>query len=352
MQFPLIKVLLFDYIIYIGQMYLYLLCRNKYVICCINDMVSQKKWKGKKKIMENRTEPVSIETMTYKDPRRNIIEIFHNSSHHLSAPLFLLYAGQEQCLPSHHFGPAMRGHYLLHFITRGKGRFRVNNQTYELSTGHVFLIKPGESTYYIADHEQPWNYIWFAFDGTESENILKNCGLWEGVPYRRYTPDDSLFLYLDELIKSMQNTAYNDYSLLGYLYLIFGYLATNKNDSALSAKNDYLNSALLYIHNHYSENISVQDISDHIGIDRTYLYRLFMKELSLSPKQYLTQYRLKAASDLLYTTQLPISEIAACCGFSDTSSFGKFFRGFTGFTPRQYRNIDGRDTLSWKPAVP
>ncbi len=302
--------------------------------------------------METKTNNITIENMTYKDPRRNIIEIFHNSSHHLSAPLFLLYAGQEQCLPSHHFGPAMRGHYLLHFITKGRGRFRVNNHTYELSADHVFLIKPGESTYYIADHEQPWNYIWFAFDGTESENILKNCGLWDGVPPRRFIPDDSLFMYLDELIRGMQNVDYSDYKLLGYLYLIFGYLTNNKSDGATASKNDYLNSALLYIHNHYTENISVQDIADHVGIDRTYLYRLFMKELTLSPKQYLTQYRLKTASDFLYTTQLSISEIAACCGFSDTSSFGKFFRDFTGFTPRQYRNMDGRDNLSWKPAVP
>lgn len=302
--------------------------------------------------METKTDNITVENMTYKDPRRNIIEIFHNSSHHLSAPLFLLYAGQEQCLPSHHFGPAMRGHYLLHFITQGKGRFRVNNHTYELSADHVFLIRPGESTYYIADHEQPWHYIWFAFDGTESENILKNCGLWDGAPYRRYIPDDSLFLYLNELIEGMQNTQYSDYKLLGYLYLIFGYLTNNKSDDTAAAKSDYLNSALLYINDHYSDNISVQDISDHVGIDRTYLYRLFMKELSLSPKQYLTQYRLKAASDLLNTTRLPISEIAAGCGFSDTSSFGKFFRDLTGFTPRQYRNIDGIGNLSWKPAVP
>lgn len=299
--------------------------------------------------MENKTDTVSIEKMSYKDPRRNIVEIFHSGTHHLSAPLFLLYAGQEQCLPSHHFGPAMRGHYLLHFITRGKGRFRVSNHSYELSAGDVFLIKPGETTYYIADHEQPWNYIWFAFDGTESENILKNCGLWDDVPFRRYIPDDSLFMYLNELIKGMQNTEYSDYKLLGYLYLIFDYLTASKSDAAAAAKNDYLNSALLYIHDHYSDNISVQDISDHIGIDRTYLYRLFMKELSLSPKQYLTQYRLKAASDLLYTTQMSISEIANSCGFCDTSSFGKFFRDFTGFTPRQYRNIDGIGNLSWKP---
>lgn len=287
--------------------------------------------------------------MSYEETQRNIIEIFHSKSSHLSAPLFLHYAGREQCLPMHHFGPAVRGQYLLHFILRGKGRFCVNNHSYELSSNHVFLIKPGESTYYIADREQPWEYIWLAFDGTESENILKNCGLWDGPPYLPYIPEDSLFLYLEEIIDGLQSAVHNDYKLLGYLYLTFGFLVKNSNENLMAADNDYLNSALRYIQNHYSDNISVQDISDYIGIDRTYLYRLFIKELFLSPKQYLTQYRLKAASDLLYTTQLPIAEIAHTCGFSDTSAFGKYFRSYTGFTPRQYRNMDGDNQLSWKP---
>lgn len=280
---------------------------------------------------------------------RDIIEIFHHKAQYFSSPLTLRYAGREQCYPMHHFGPAIRSQYLLHFILQGKGRFCVNNHSYELTANHAFLIRPGESAYYISDREQPWEYIWFAFDGTESEHILKNCGLWDNTPYLSYTPEDSLFAYLKEIIDELQNAVQNDYKLLGYMYLVFGFLAKNSNKELMLSGNSYLNSCLKYIHSNYSSNISVCDMADYIKIDRTYLYRLFIRELSLSPKQYLIQYRIKAASDLLRTTPLSISEIASACGFSDASSFGKHFLSYTGFTPRQYRSIDGDSQLSWKP---
>ena len=65
--------------------------------------------------------------------------------------LRLYYSGSESCAPGHFFGPAVRTHYLIHFIRSGKGRYMRGNSEYALKKGDAFLILPGETTKYMAD---------------------------------------------------------------------------------------------------------------------------------------------------------------------------------------------------------
>ena len=81
----------------------------------------------------------------------------------------------------------------------------------------------------------------------------------------------------------------------------------------------------------------IQDIADYIGVGRTYLYKIFMREAQISPKQYLLQYRIRAAAKLLQTQNYNVTEIAYSCGFRDSAAFCYHFRQQIGMTPRQYR---------------
>ena len=109
----------------------------------------------------------------------------------------------------------------------------------------------------------------------------------------------------------------------------------------ISGRNDhneqYYQQALEYISNNYSYNLKIQDIADYIGVDRTYLYKIFMREAQISPKQYLLQYRIRAAAKLLQTQNYNVTEIAYSCGFRDSAAFCYHFRQQIGMTPRQYR---------------
>ena len=70
---------------------------------------------------------------------RNIVEFFRTKSARDTSSLVLYFAGREKCLPGHHFGPAIRAQYLLHFIIGGKGEFHVNGNVYHLAKNQVFL---------------------------------------------------------------------------------------------------------------------------------------------------------------------------------------------------------------------
>ncbi len=282
-------------------------------------------------------------------PLNNRMEFFRNVNYRGISSLIIFFAGKESCLPSHHFGPAVRAQYLLHFIVKGKGRFSVNNTTYHLSENQAFLIQPNIPTYYTADSEEPWEYIWIGFDGQDAQTILQNCGLLGKCPFVDYVPSDALMGCLNNIVEGMKNQTANDYELLGNLFMIFGFLTHSQAESRQPLDNDYLQKAVLYIKNNYHKNLNVQDIADYVGINRSYLYRLFMQEFSISPKKYIFDYRFHVATDLLSNTNMTVSAIALSCGFTDVSAFCSQFRKCTGFTPKQYRSIDGEKQGTWKP---
>ena len=66
--------------------------------------------------------------------------------------------------------------------------------------------------------------------------------------------------------------------------------------------------------------------------------RTFEQLLHTTPQKYLLRRRILAAMSLLAHQNLPVIEVAACCGFSNHSYFSKQFRAATGYTPREYRS--------------
>ena len=99
-----------------------------------------------------------------------------NTPVYLSKALNLYYGGWEICCPMHTFGPAIRQHYLVHYVTRGKGRLWMNDTCYVIEKDTMFLIRPGITCVYQADKDDPWEYCWICIDGYDVENMLNNSG--------------------------------------------------------------------------------------------------------------------------------------------------------------------------------
>ena len=98
-----------------------------------------------------------------------------------------------------------------------------------------------------------------------------------------------------------------------------------------------LQKMLRYIQDHFSEDLSLEQLSASAGISRSEAGRCFKKYYAQSPMNYVALYRLKYAQELLLKSSLSISEIAAECGFRDSSYFVKVFRKYLGQTPSEYR---------------
>ena len=95
--------------------------------------------------------------------------------------------------------------------------------------------------------------------------------------------------------------------------------------------------AIEYIRNNYSRQISLEDIAEYAGISRIYLSQLFKKETGKNIRDYLAEYRLSKAKELLLTSNLKIYTISELCGFGSAQYFNRIFKKMTGFSPYQFK---------------
>ena len=94
---------------------------------------------------------------------------------------------------------------------------------------------------------------------------------------------------------------------------------------------------LTFMADHYMEDIQVKQIADYAHVSTRECYRAFRTELDSSPTEYLHQYRLKKAADLLAATDLKIEEIASKCGYNQAAYFSTRFKKSYLCSPAEYR---------------
>lgn len=260
-----------------------------------------------------------------------------------SIDLFLCYCGIENCTPSYSFGPAVRDQYLIHYIIDGEGSYTVNNKTYHIKKNQGFLICPNVLTYYEADKNNPWTYMWVGFNGIKAESYLNYANLNEENPIFEYSKDDFLKNCIYEMLKSKEIDYCNELKLAGLLYFFISKLAKTKKDivnkNYYNSTELYLEKSIEFIKNNYSYNIKISDIANYIGINRSYLTHIFKRNINIPPQKFLINYKIDKACALLENTDLSIKVIAKSVGYSDALTFSKIFKKINGNSPINYRKI-------------
>lgn len=100
---------------------------------------------------------------------------------------------------------------------------------------------------------------------------------------------------------------------------------------------DKIKQMMIYIHEHYSEKISVPQLATAAYLSERECFRIFHDCLHTTPLDYLKSYRLQAACRLLADSSEPITAIGHACGLGSSSYFGKAFREYAGCSPSEYR---------------
>jgi len=119
--------------------------------------------------------------------------------------------------------------------------------------------------------------------------------------------------------------------LLEYSYLLYRYY--------IDQLSPIIQSAISYIHQHFEDNISIQDFCAKNKMSPAYLGYLFKKETGLFFNNYLTQYRISCSIRLLLDTDQKINDIALCVGFSSPTYYISCFKKQTGLSPIKYRKL-------------
>ena len=89
--------------------------------------------------------------------------------------------------------------------------------------------------------------------------------------------------------------------------------------------------------NYMNETLSVKDISAHVFLSASYVCTFFKNETGQTLNQYITEYRMEKAKQLLQDSRYKISDISSRVGYSDGNYFGKSFKKYSGLSPSEYR---------------
>ncbi|QAY67237.1 AraC family transcriptional regulator [Paenibacillus protaetiae] len=255
--------------------------------------------------------------------------------------LHLLYWGKEDCVPGHAVGPLIRDHYKIHLIHKGTGFVRIGERKVALTAGQGFIIFPHVVTYYEADRQQPWTYSWIGFQGEKVQPILEQTSLAPEEPV--FAMDLKLMPELyDRLTEAASRGGSSGLYLQALLYEYMAALVENAPlhpSAAVSPKKQdaYVHQSMEFIHTHYGEDISVFQLAASLGLDRKYLSSVFKEAVGMPPQQYLLQYRMDRACELLAGGRYTVAEVARSVGYRDALLFSRMFKKMRGVPPTRYR---------------
>lgn len=253
--------------------------------------------------------------------------------------------GYEKCRPHHSFGPALRSHYLIHYVISGHGVFRiqVNNQVHEyrLHAGQAFLIVPNKLIHYMADANDPWEYMWIEVDGLKAKEYIGQAGLTQNSPiYNAVSTSlrDSMAGYLRHIVEHPDMPVPES---MGYTYLFLNALIQSSDKTRKIPNNSiqefYIQSTIGFIEEHYMEDITIDNMAAALGLSRSYFSKLFKKLTQKSPQDYLIAYRLNKSCELLRSTKMSIGEIASLVGYSNQFHFSRAFKNAMHLSPNEWR---------------
>jgi AraC-like DNA-binding protein len=147
---------------------------------------------------------------------------------------------------------------------------------------------------------------------------------------------------MNEMLYITRNKDASPYHLIGHLYLFFDYLVRSASGVPIKKgsklQDFYIHEALNYIEHNFQNNISVEEIADVCGLNRTYFGRIFKKAIGKTPQEFLLNYRMVKATELLQLTRLSVGDISNAVGYSNQLHFSRAFKNIYGISPREWRN--------------
>ena len=254
--------------------------------------------------------------------------------------------GWEQCEPAHLYGPAARNHYLFHDVLSGTGTLMANNQqgktnTYNIRSGQGFLLFPGQISTYIADTNAPWEYVWLEFDGLRVKEMLDLAGF--SLDQSIYHPVSKEYreIMKDEMLYIVNHSKETPFHLIGHLYIFLDALtrsvSTVRLEKTGKMSDYYIREAINYIEQNFPYEISIEDLASHCGINRSYFGKIFRQSVGQTPQEFLINYRMAKATELLKMTDLSIADIGNAVGYPNQLHFSRAFKNTYGLPPKSWR---------------
>lgn len=257
------------------------------------------------------------------------------------AEQFLFYLSENNTFATH-----LHKQVEILVVIEGQLHFTVDHNTYQLSQGEGAIVFPNQL--HSLETKGQSQILLCIFDADFCHSYRKH--------FQNRLPSDNVFNRLQ--ISCHNQTAVNGLVQLtqdfqkgtpipknilaladGYLTLLLADIFAQVQLETKTIANDLEleQQLLIYLDSHYTEDLSLESLSKEFGVSRFVLSRLFTDKLHTTFPSYVNSKRLELAKDLLFSTDLSITQIALDAGFGSSRTFFREFRQAFHVTPGEYR---------------
>ncbi|MDR0948992.1 MAG: AraC family transcriptional regulator [Lachnospiraceae bacterium] len=250
-------------------------------------------------------------------------------------------------------------HVELAFILSGTGRYRIENEDFDIEEGDLIVLNPGvrHQSLFVKDADQAATEFFVGFSDIQLDGCEKNCIPMKNEQYIRHTNGElrqRLFRICASMEAENATAKTGRYHMLkSYLVQILILLLRDQSDPPSPQagcafesvnKKHVVEQIVNYFEDHFMEKISLDRIADNMYLSPFYISKIFKSETGDTPIRHLINIRLEKAKELLENgTSQSIQETARSVGYDDAYHFSKLFKKRFGVAPSQWN--DYRKTL-------
>lgn len=234
--------------------------------------------------------------------------------------------------------------YQVVYLTRGSGVFETRSSGLQkVGAGDVLLLYPGIWHRYAPDPGTGWDEHWIGFGGPLAARFLGTPFFNRKKPVLHIGVDERLRQHFVRLVDDIGLAPVDTpFSSAGRILQILGLLREHSLNAGAEGLSGVIREAKNRILQEAAGPLDFQVLARSLGVGYSSFRHRFKEQTGLSPAQFQQLIRLNQARDLLASTTLSISEVAARCGYETVSYFSRAFKEKAGRTPTDYRALGQR----------
>ncbi|ANJ56465.1 helix-turn-helix transcriptional regulator [Pseudomonas silesiensis] len=245
--------------------------------------------------------------------------------------------GREVCYTRH-----AHEHFSIGAITAGRSTYIHEQSHFQVGTGTVVLMNPGDVHACNPIDNQPWSYLMLYVDTPWLTDLQHQLGFSHDLAFRRFSIThnrdtllfDGLKALYEVLVDQQQEVLHKHSAAVEFFSEV--QLRLNPVDPPLREPNFKLERAADYIRDNCTQMLKLEDICFAAQLSPSYLIRAFKQQYGMTPHAFLVNRRIQFAQDRLRRGEL-IADVALEAGFADQAHFQRAFKQHLAATPGQYR---------------
>lgn len=237
------------------------------------------------------------------------------------------------------FQPHIHSHIEMIFVFSGESESTADSKTELLEKGDIFIAFPNQIHYYRDLVAPKGIMLLFLPELAEEFGHIFNSKIPVSPVIKNVAENQKIKSAVDELWRIYkEGHPFAEALMRAYLLIIMTELLPNISfEDAPKYDSDILKSVIKYCGEHFSQDISLQDIADNLHVSRYYISHLFGKRLKVKFSDYINSLRIRRACELLKQDSMSVIEIGFAVGYNSARSFNRCFKSIKGVSPKEYR---------------